>query len=210
MRLRFVIIAVTYVGLSASAFGQVYKWVDERGLVHYGDKPPAKRSATEIVAPTPAPSAAPAPATPAVPATPVNGTWADCTSRICEMVKQVDPECNSSYCIEAKSIPADCHTIKCQGQRAELEKKVAQLRDARMNATRAEADRQRQTDPDAEAKARAIARCKASRGTNCEDPRVTDDWMREDKPITNQERIDAVNERRRRNACRGVKGFGCE
>ena len=207
LRLRAFIGAVTYIGLSSFAFGQVYKWVDERGITHYGDKPIGKRSVTEI-APPPAPAARPFAAAPAA----VNGTWADCTSRICDVVKSVDPQCNSSYCFEAKSIPADCHTIKCQGQVAELEKKVRTLLDARRSAAPAEAQSQRgkQADSGVEAKARAIERCQASRGINCEDPRVADQWVREDKPITDQERFRAINERRAREACDGVRGaLGC-
>jgi glutaredoxin len=30
------------------ALGQVYRWTDEKGRTHYGDKPPAERAATEV------------------------------------------------------------------------------------------------------------------------------------------------------------------
>ena len=32
----------------APAFAQVYKWVDERGVTHYGERPPQGSKATEV------------------------------------------------------------------------------------------------------------------------------------------------------------------
>jgi hypothetical protein len=43
--------------LSTAAVGQVYKWVDARGVTHYGDKPPAHQSTTRIIVPTEPPQA---------------------------------------------------------------------------------------------------------------------------------------------------------
>ncbi len=40
------------------ANGQIYKWTDEQGHVHYGDKPPAGQTARQVVAPSPSPGAA--------------------------------------------------------------------------------------------------------------------------------------------------------
>jgi hypothetical protein len=37
--------------LSSAALGQVYKWIDARGVTHYGDKPPAHHSTTQIAVP---------------------------------------------------------------------------------------------------------------------------------------------------------------
>jgi hypothetical protein len=37
--------------LSSTAVAQVYKWIDERGVTHYGDTPPAHRSTTQIAVP---------------------------------------------------------------------------------------------------------------------------------------------------------------
>jgi Domain of unknown function (DUF4124) len=34
--------------LAVPAFGQVYKWVDEKGVTHYGEAPPQGKPATEI------------------------------------------------------------------------------------------------------------------------------------------------------------------
>lgn len=36
------------VGAAAPAFGQVFKWVDERGVTHYGERPPQGGKASEV------------------------------------------------------------------------------------------------------------------------------------------------------------------
>lgn len=41
------------VALALPAMAQVYKWVDEKGRTHYGEKPPEGVKATEVGAPTP-------------------------------------------------------------------------------------------------------------------------------------------------------------
>ena len=37
-----------FVAVAAPAFAQVYKWVDERGVTHYGERPPQGRKASEV------------------------------------------------------------------------------------------------------------------------------------------------------------------
>jgi hypothetical protein len=34
--------------LAAPAYAQVFKWVDERGVTHYGERPPQGGKATEV------------------------------------------------------------------------------------------------------------------------------------------------------------------
>jgi len=59
---------IAFAALAAQA--EVYKWVDEKGQVHYGEQPPPNANTTTIKVPTSAapqadaPPAAPAPATP--------------------------------------------------------------------------------------------------------------------------------------------------
>ena len=57
---------------AASSPAQMYKWVDERGVTHYSEKPPPGRKSQQIQ---------PAPASPAAPATSQPGnpaqTWSD-------------------------------------------------------------------------------------------------------------------------------------
>lgn len=55
--LHFLILAT----LAAPTFAQVYKWVDERGVTHYGERPPQGRKASEVphkLGTPPAPGAA--------------------------------------------------------------------------------------------------------------------------------------------------------
>lgn len=44
MLLHFLILAAA----AAPALGQVYKWVDERGVTHYGERPPQGGKASEV------------------------------------------------------------------------------------------------------------------------------------------------------------------
>ena len=37
-----------FVAAAAPAFAQVYKWVDERGVTHYGERPPQGSKASEV------------------------------------------------------------------------------------------------------------------------------------------------------------------
>ena len=43
----------------STAAAQVYRWVDERGVVHYGERPPSGTAVRPVDGPTPAPAAAP-------------------------------------------------------------------------------------------------------------------------------------------------------
>jgi hypothetical protein len=130
-------------------------------------------------------------------------------------VRRVDPDCRKSLCTEALALPDDCSTIACQGRRAELDKCVAQQQqNARTRAERNAAPRDPVGHGRAKAQARgtanAIARCNESRGINCDDPKVAAQWARQDQPITDQERMQAINARRQREACQGVRGaLGC-
>src|SRR5262249_12603470 len=53
--------------LAAPAFAQVFKWVDERGVTHYGERPPRGAKATEVQdkLASPPPARAGTPASPA-------------------------------------------------------------------------------------------------------------------------------------------------
>src|SRR5258707_3194670 len=37
-----------FLATAAPAFAQVYKWVDERGVTHYGERPPQGSKASEV------------------------------------------------------------------------------------------------------------------------------------------------------------------
>jgi Domain of unknown function (DUF4124) len=46
MRLVFIALALYCIALPASA--QIYKWVDQNGVTHYGEKPPSDTKAKEM------------------------------------------------------------------------------------------------------------------------------------------------------------------
>jgi len=50
---------------AAPAFAQVFKWVDERGITHYGERPPQGAKATEVQDKLASPPPGRAPVTPA-------------------------------------------------------------------------------------------------------------------------------------------------
>jgi hypothetical protein len=73
MRLLACFLMLAVAALSAPAAAEVYKWVDEKGRVHYGDRPPTVQ-APEVLedvqtydAGTPAPADGAVPAQPAAP-----------------------------------------------------------------------------------------------------------------------------------------------
>jgi hypothetical protein len=39
---------LAFVAVAVPAFAQVYKWVDERGVTHYGERPPQGRKSSEV------------------------------------------------------------------------------------------------------------------------------------------------------------------
>ena len=53
------------VAAAAPAFAQVFKWVDERGVTHYGERPPQGAKATEVQDKLASPAPGRAPASPA-------------------------------------------------------------------------------------------------------------------------------------------------
>jgi hypothetical protein len=68
---RVVVLAVA-LALAPMAWGQLYKYTDKDGKVHYTDQPPANVDGKEIKAPPPGPTA-PAQATPEKAAAPAKG-----------------------------------------------------------------------------------------------------------------------------------------
>lgn len=62
----------------------------------------------------------------------------------------------------------------------------------------------------AEQRALAIERCKANRGVDCSSAAGLEEWIRQERPITEQEQAAAAGARRHRELCRQKKGGpGC-
>lgn len=56
------VLALVLAALALPALPQVFKWVDEKGRTHYGEKPPEGVKATELGAAPPSPGGSTAPA----------------------------------------------------------------------------------------------------------------------------------------------------
>lgn len=69
MRRKWLLV-VLLVTAAAGLGATLYKWVDERGVTHYSERPPAKQKAQEILIQSPPPSAAPADKSPQAPQAP--------------------------------------------------------------------------------------------------------------------------------------------
>lgn len=191
MWLRSVVLGVAVLGFAPLAVGQAYKWVDDKGVTHYGDKPPGQNPATRV-----APSTSSGPST----SSDAPRGFNECRSQACAKVSRVDPTCRTSLCQEAMSLPDDCHTITCQGKRAELDKRIAQMDAAKRGSTTQRSTTPSTTPPSGEAalRARAYERCKANRGVDCDTARGLAPWVREERPITPQQQRDAAAARRAR------------
>ena len=201
MWLRSVVLGLAVLGFPPLAAAQAYKWVDDKGVTHYGDKPPAQRPATEVAPPT-SPGGS-APGAGAGSGDPPR-RFSECVSQACEKVFRVDPTCRTSLCQEAMSLPDNCHTITCQAKRAEIEKRIAQMDQAKRDSAARSAQRgttpsgTQQQSGDAQLRARAYERCKANRGVDCESTRGLAPWVREERPITPEEQRAAAAARRAR------------
>ena len=200
MWLRSVVLGLAVVGFAPLAVGQAYKWVDDKGVTHYGDKPPAQNPATQVAPPTSPGGSAPGGA---VGSGDPPRRFNQCVSQACEKVARVDPTCRTSLCQEAMMLPDDCHSITCQGKRAEIEKRIAQMDQAKRDSAARSARRStrpsgtQQQSGDA-ARARAYERCKANRGVDCDTARGLAPWVREERPITPAEQRAAAAARRAR------------
>jgi hypothetical protein len=199
MRLGNFVLALTVVGFTPPAFGQAYKWVDESGKTHYGDKPPTQAPA-KTVAP-PVSSGPPTTGSSGGSSAAVPRRFSECLSQACEKVSRADPTCRTNLCQEAMSLPDDCHTITCQGKRAEIDKRIAQMDQAKRDSAARSAQRSRTTTQQQSgdaARARAYERCKANRGVDCDTARGLAPWLREDRPITPEQQRAAAAARRAR------------
>lgn len=226
------LLACACAGLASLAQAQVYKWVDERGVTHYGQRPPAGNQPARQMpsAPPPAPAPASASVAPAAAPAPQSrlpgaqkndnaAAFASCRSRACTSVRRVDPECKTSLCTEALALPDECSTISCQGRRSELDKQVAaQQKSAAAKAQRASAARspgedllaKKRAEGEAQAKARAVAECKANRGVSCDDPKVAERWAKQNQQLSEAERRQIQAASRTRELCsRAPQALGC-
>lgn len=120
----------------------VYKWVDENGHTHFGERPPASGTPERIEFKQPAAPVSNSPAaTPSVhrsatesassspgfnmlsPRRDKFAEWCDKDAELCAKVKQADRSCSTSLCNDAIRISA-CDTVICKADRLTLMKQL--------------------------------------------------------------------------------------
>ena len=82
---KSVIVVCACLGLSSLASGQVYKWTDEQGKVHYGDQPPNQQSSKQI----------------AVQKSAISNSAGTAEPGSGPVEFSADPRCNGSNCVNA-------------------------------------------------------------------------------------------------------------
>ena len=119
--------------MGALAQQKVYKWVDEDGVVHFGDAPPDESVNAETITTAPAPTNPPAPAAPQQSQVPATQESAPTTP-----AAPVEPAPVATTDISSMSLPA--LDQRCEDAR---ERKIAPLRDAEIR----ECKQDRRNDP---------------------------------------------------------------
>lgn len=107
--------------------GGMYKWVDDDGVTHFSQSPPAKRRGAEERLDGPKRlSKGRDPA--AAPTTRYEGEvhlyegWQDCDTDLCRRVRRHDPGCATTYCSKAKRYSGECASVVCQAKKIAFEK----------------------------------------------------------------------------------------
>jgi hypothetical protein len=108
-------IACALLAVSWPAAAQVYKWTDENGKVHYGDKPPGAKAATTIAAPPTA--AQPAGAAAA-------GSLDDCHTITCQGMR-ADQQKRAAQSTESKTTQAQQRSAASSGPSAAERERAA-------------------------------------------------------------------------------------
>jgi len=122
-KIRFGLI-VFFISCTVCA-GQLYEWVDDKGIKHYSDSPQEmqghgyqadKEDVVEVTE-----DANEEEQSDKITKKPKE-TWQGCDSELCNKVKRIDATCNSSDCVDAKKYTFDCEDIVCKGKKINFEK----------------------------------------------------------------------------------------
>lgn len=123
------LLLTTVLAVSAAQAGQMYKWVDDKGVTHFSTRPPPNRNTdqTRLKGGT---VTQPRTDTGSQGLAKIKGVdlqnsgWQGCASNLCQLVKQIDPTCQTSYCSRAKQYTDKCATAACQTKKIAFEKDV--------------------------------------------------------------------------------------
>lgn len=116
----------------------IYKWVDDQGRTHFGERPPSNNvheqlDLKETARPESSVSTETTAADSEKPSLSMVGkipakankidAWCAHDAELCALLKQADAKCQTSYCDEATRI-ANCDTVVCKAERLEFMKKL--------------------------------------------------------------------------------------
>jgi len=129
LMLRLVVVSLAAIlTLSTAQAAKMYKWVDERGVTHFSTRPPPAEDADQTT--LKGGSVLRKPKTDSDGLAKIDrvnlggADWDGCDSRLCRLVRQLDPSCETSYCGRAKSLSSNCTSASCQTKKLVLETDV--------------------------------------------------------------------------------------
>jgi len=105
---------------------KMYKWVDENGVTHFSTRQPPRVNTdkTKLQGGTleqPRISSESSELTKVKRQELLDTGWQGCSSAICQLVKQIDPDCQTSFCSRAKHYSDQCTSAGCQTKKLAFE-----------------------------------------------------------------------------------------
>ncbi len=124
-----VFILATFLAVSAAEAAKMYKWVDENGVTHFSSRQPPRENAdkTRLQGGT---TTQPRTSTESGNLANIkridlsNPGWRGCTSSLCQLVRQIDPDCQTSFCSRAQHYSDGCTSAVCQTKKLTFEKEM--------------------------------------------------------------------------------------
>ena len=127
---RLIILVLTaLIATTVAEAAKMYRWVDENGVTHFSTRQPPRPNAdtTQLQGGSlkslgeAAESEQPAKIQRQQLDT---STWQGCDSSLCQLVRQIDPDCRTSFCSRAKSYSEDCTSAGCLTKKLAFEKEM--------------------------------------------------------------------------------------
>lgn len=175
MMKKYYFIFVVIFSFSLPASSEVYKWIDEDGNVHFSDKPNSSDSETYNVSgssggkPSEQPGHNQAGENGRFPSDPRKALNV-CRTRICNLVRKLDPNCTTNDCYRSLKYSESCTGIICRQKKMDL---IADF-ESRLNPKPSTNNSPRMRDPrqrgelSEKDKARIIAKCEKDRDYYCD------------------------------------------
>ncbi len=122
-----VFILAIFLAVSAAEAAQMYKWVDENGVIHFSSRQPPRENTdkTRLQGGT---TTEPRPSNESGELANIkrkdfaNPGWQGCASSLCQLVQRIDSDCQTSFCSRAKLYSNGCTSATCQTKKLTFEK----------------------------------------------------------------------------------------